>query len=85
MVPAVSTVYVNQQLLSLVTGDAAQREIVRSLPVQLTILDTVRRGLPGHALCVLFLLRQRPLHQVLLEFLGPAFLLGLKRQEQASS
>ena len=81
MVPTVPIVYVNQQLPSLITGDAAQRDIVRSLPVQLAVLDTISRGLPGYALGVLFLLRQRPLHQVLLEFLGPASLLRLERQE----
>ena len=81
----VPAVYVNQQLPSLIAGDAAQRNIVQSLPIQLTVLDTVCRGLPGHALCVLFFLRQRPLDQVLLEFLSPAFLLGLERQEQPSS
>ena len=81
----VPAVYVNQQLPSLVAGDAAQRGVVRPFPVQLAVLNAVCRGLSGHALRVFFLLRQRPVRQVLFEFLNPALLLGLERQEQPSS
>ena len=47
----------------------------------LTVLDVVGHGLPGYAFRVLLFLWQRPLHQVDLEFRGPASFLGLQCQE----
>src|SRR4051812_47528004 len=83
--PAVPAVYVDQQLSSLIARDAAQHDVIWSFPVQLAVLNAVCRGLLGHAFRVFFLLRQRPVHQLLLEFLGPALLPGLECQEQPGS
>ena len=83
VVPTVSTVNVCQQLFSLLPGDAMQSNVIQPLSVELSVLDAVGRGLPRHALHVLLLLRQGPLHQVILELHGPTSLLRLQRQEQA--
>jgi hypothetical protein len=59
--PAVSAVYVSQQLAPLLLGDASQRDIIWPSSVEFTILNAVRDGLPDHVLCIFFLLRQGPL------------------------
>ena len=81
----VPAVYVNQQLPSLIAGDAAQRDVVRPFPVQLTVLNAVCCGLSGHTLRVLLLFRQDALEQVRLELLGLAPLLRFQREEQVGS
>ena len=53
--------YIVQQFPPLLPGDAVQGYIVWSLPVELSILDAVCRGLPCHTLRFLLLLRQGPL------------------------
>ena len=58
---AVPAVYIFQQFLPLLPGDAAQGYIIWPLPVELSILDAVCRGQPCHTLRLVLLLRQGPL------------------------
>ena len=81
--PAVPAMYVSKQLVSLLPGDAPQRNVVWPLSIELAVWNAACSGLASHALGILFLLRQGPLKQVHLELLGPAPLLRLEREEQA--
>ena len=70
VMPAIPAMYVGQKLVSLLPGDAPQRDIVRPFLVKLTITDAVGCGLASHTLCFFLLLRQGPLEQVRLELLA---------------